>query len=118
MPRKSGIRFFYELHKNKDCAKIPVVIVTGHARDERVRKEIDELFAGKTMSGPQTSLEKPVKPEDYVNVVKRELGIEITESAGAPAPRDGLWEELSRLLEAADPETLAAAMKILKDRGK
>jgi CheY-like chemotaxis protein len=45
MPHKSGIRFFYELRHNKEWAKIPVVIVTAHARDEKIEKDIQDLFA-------------------------------------------------------------------------
>jgi CheY-like chemotaxis protein len=118
MPKKSGIRFFYELRHNKEWSKIPVVIVTAHARDEGVRKEIDDLFAGKTISGPQVYLEKPVKPQDYVNMVKRELGIETSESteSSKPRPPEDMKHEIERLLSSANPETLAAALKLLQDK--
>ena len=118
MPKKSGIRFFYELRHNKEWSKIPVVIVTAHARDEGVRKEIDNLFAGKTVSGPQVYLEKPVKPRDYVNMVKRELGIETSESAetSKTPPTEDMKHEIDRLLASADPETLAAALKLLQNK--
>jgi CheY-like chemotaxis protein len=120
MPKKSGIRFFYELRKNKEWSKIPVVVVTAHARDEGVRKEMADLFAGKTISGPQVYLEKPVKPQDYVNMVKRELGIEVS-PPGAPEqpavpPAEEMKKEIERLLGAAHPDTLAAALKILREK--
>jgi len=114
MPKKSGIRFFYELRKNKQWSKIPVIIVTGHARDEKVRKEMDGLFEGKTISGPKTYLEKPVSPEDYVKLIKRELGIE----AGRKEDRDDAEkhskEEAKKLLDSADPETLKSVLDLLK----
>ena len=116
MPKKSGIRFFYELRKNKAWSKIPVVIVTAHARDERVRKEIDDLFAGKTISGPQVYLEKPVKPADYVNMVKRELGMEITETPAPLPPSHELLGRVQELLDIADPETLAEALRMLQEK--
>jgi len=115
MPKKSGIRFFYELRKNKEWSKIPVIIVTGHARDEKVRKEMDGLFEGKTLSGPRTYLEKPVKPADYVTLIKRELGIETENEKTAPGPADKLTEA-RRLLETADPDTLAATLELLKKK--
>jgi CheY-like chemotaxis protein len=118
MPKKSGIRFLYELRHNKEWSKIPVVIVTAHARDQGVRKEIDDLFAGKTISGPQVYLEKPIKPKDYVNMVKRELGIEIPENGeNQPAgKKEELQDEIQRLLSSADQNTLAAALKLLRDQ--
>jgi len=118
MPKKSGIRFFYELRHNKEWSKIPVVIVTAHAKDAGVRKEIDDLFAGKTISGPSVYLEKPIKPKDYVNMVKRELGIEIPESGPGPVAekKEELQEEIQRLLSSADQNTLAAALKLLQDQ--
>lgn len=114
MPKKSGIRFFYELRKSKDWSKIPVIIVTGHARDDKVRKEMNDMFEGKTVSGPRTYLEKPVKPDDYVVLVKRELGIEAGSTAADKISDER--EQAKKLLESADPETLKAALKLLKDK--
>jgi CheY-like chemotaxis protein len=116
MPKKSGIRFFYELRKNKDWSRIPVIIVTGHARDAKVRAEMDDLFDGKTLSGPRTYLEKPVKPGDYVVLVKRELGIPA--QATAAPPDDQVRAEAARLLQSADRDTLEAALKVLKEKQK
>jgi CheY-like chemotaxis protein len=120
MPKKSGIRFLYELRHNKEWSKIPVVIVTAHAKDEGVRKEVDDLFAGKTISGPQVYLEKPVKPKHYVDMVKRELGIEtgVSPEDSKPAPPENMKNEIERLLSSADPDTLAAALKLLQDKKK
>ncbi len=118
MPRKSGIRCYYELRKNKEWSKIKVIIVTAHARDDKVRKEMDELFSGATISGPQMYLEKPVHPQDYVNLIKRELGIELTEQIEVPRGPEGLREEVKKLLDRADKETLDAAMRFLKERKK
>ena len=119
MPKKSGIRFFYELRKDKELAKIPVIIVTGHARDEKVRKEMDDLFAGKTISGPQIYLEKPVKPPDYINLVKRVLGIETgPDEQGAGADSENLRGEAARLIESADPEALRQALEVLRQKKK
>lgn len=71
MPRKSGIKLYYELRRNKEWSKIPVVIVTAHARDEIGKKDLKELFDGKVISGPKVYLEKPVKPQDFVNLIKK-----------------------------------------------
>lgn len=112
MPRRSGIRFFYELHKNKEWSKIPVIIVTGQARDETVKKDLDDMFSGRVVSGPKTYLEKPVRPADYVSLIKRELGVE-EGPAPEPNPAD-LRGELQALVADADPEALQEALRILK----
>ncbi|MCL4557976.1 MAG: response regulator [Deltaproteobacteria bacterium] len=114
MPKKSGIRCYYELRKNKEWAKIKVIVVTAHARDDRIRNEMSELFSGATLSGPQTYLEKPVHPQDYVNLIKRELGIEVTEQAETEKALAGLRDEVRELVARADRETLAAVMAMLK----
>jgi CheY-like chemotaxis protein len=116
MPRKSGVRFLYELRKHKDWSKIPVVVVTAHARDELGSKDLREILDGKVLSGPQVYLEKPIRAEDFVNMVKRELGIAIGEQAPAKAkesPED-LKKQIQQLLNSADPEALKQAAKILQ----
>lgn len=116
MPRKSGIRCYYELRKNKEWSKIKVIIVTAHVRDDKVRNEMNELFSGATISGPQTYLEKPVYPQDYVDLIKRELGIEVTGPAEVPKQSEELREEVKKLVAQADQEALAAALKLLKGK--
>jgi CheY-like chemotaxis protein len=69
MPKKSGIAFYKDLVKNNEWSKIPVMVVTGHARDELGRANLEEL----TMTGPGVYLEKPVRPEDYIASVKQIL---------------------------------------------
>lgn len=118
MPRKSGIRFFYELRHNREWSRIPVVIVTAHARDEKIEKDIQDLFAERTMVGPRTYLEKPIKPGHYVNLVKEELGISIREEEADTASQeiDMLREKARELLNHSDPETLKKALELLEDK--
>jgi len=114
MPRKSGIRFFYELRHNREWSKIPVVIVTAHARDEKIEKDIQDLFAERTMTGPRTYLEKPIKPANYVNLVKQELGIPTEEQADATVQElDRMRKEAQDLLNQSDPETIKKALELL-----
>jgi len=115
MPKKSGIKFYYELRRNKEWVKIPVVIVTGHARDELGKKDLAELFEGKTISGPKVYLEKPVKPEDFINMIKKELGIPIQESITEFDEKEAR-KELNELLKEADPQTLRKALNLLKKK--
>jgi CheY-like chemotaxis protein len=106
MPNKSGAKCLYEIRKNKEWSRIPVVVVTGHARDELGRSDFEEIFSGKTISGPQVYLEKPVKAADYVNMVKRQLGIEVIEEPEGPADQNELKDDLKDLLNGADMDTL------------
>ncbi len=112
MPRKSGIKFLYEMRHNKEWSRIPVVIVTGHARDEMGKSDFEEIFSGKTITGPQVYLEKPVKPKDYVDMVKRQLGIEVDEAGETGDPRK-LKSDLKHLLDEADSDTLKKIKQML-----
>jgi DNA-binding response OmpR family regulator len=109
MPRKSGVKFYREVQKNKDWKKIPVLVVTGHARDEMGKADLKEL----TMSGPGVYLEKPVKPENYVAAVKKLIGLETTADEDRAAQQSQLQNELKDIIEEADPDTLEKIKKML-----
>ncbi len=101
MPEKSGIRFLYELRKRKEWARIPIMIVTAHARDELGRDDFDEVVSGRTMVGPLTYLEKPVSPKRFLESVKRAVGlpVESDEENGSEQLRDRLASRLDQLDE-------------------
>ncbi len=118
MPGKSGIVLFHELHKNPAWSKIPVLFVTGHAKDERVKGEMDAAasLAESTMSGPATYLEKPVTAEKFVLAVAAAVGVELPEGGESePSPTD-MRSELDRLARTADPEVLAQALRLLRSK--
>jgi len=103
MPKRSGAKFYRELVKNKKWAKIPVLIVTGHARDDLGKADLKSLV----MSGPGIYLEKPVKPENYIASVKRLLGMDIGVEEKEIAGKIELQSRLKTLIDDADAETLA-----------
>ncbi len=109
MPRHPGVKFFQELKRDRELSKIPVLIVTGHARDDLGRADFDSM----TMSGEGVYLEKPVKPHSYVSAVCQLLGIE---PPAAPDNSDvnKLKAEINKSLSAADPEALQKALDALK----
>ncbi|MHC4127260.1 MAG: response regulator [Planctomycetota bacterium] len=111
MPRKSGQKVLYELRKDKALSRIPVLIVTAHARDEMGKADMDDLLADKVISGPGVYLEKPVRPADYVRFVQRALGIEETPDL---EPRASLKEEVEQEIAQADPSALRRALAALK----
>jgi len=112
MPKKSGVRFHRELIKNKDWAKIPVIIVTGHARDELGRSDLKEL----TMSGPELYLEKPVNPENYIAAVKKLLGMRVSDSEAESFEKVKIQNEIKDLLDNADLSDLEKIKRLLKER--
>jgi DNA-binding response OmpR family regulator len=112
MPKKSGVKFHRELIKNKDWAKIPVIIVTGHARDDLGRTDLKEL----TMSGPELYLEKPVNPENYIAAVKKLLGMEVTEVEAESVAKTKIQNEIKNLLDGAALNDLEKIKKWLKEK--
>jgi CheY-like chemotaxis protein len=107
MPKGSGLKFYRELQKDKELSKIPVIIVTGHARDELGKADFSEMM----MSGPGIYLEKPITAETYTNAVKKTLGMEITSKEVDPLQ---LKDQVKSFVEFADPETLKKIFQMLK----
>ncbi|MFH1844149.1 MAG: response regulator [bacterium] len=117
MPGKSGIRLLHELRKNNEWSRIPVVIVTGHARDTDIKKDLDAVLAESTMSGPSSFLEKPVTPQGYLENICRLLDVEVPDLEPRPSSADGLRREAESMLANADRATLEAILdKLKKDK--
>ena len=115
MPKKSGHRLLYELKKHKAFARIPVLIVTAHARDELGKGTLQELLANGVMSGPGTYLEKPVSPLTYVRSVERALGLEPRDET---EDRLTLKQELERSLQGATSDALLRALEAVKGKDR
>jgi DNA-binding response OmpR family regulator len=109
MPRKSGVKLYRELVKNKEWAKIPIIIVTGHARDDLGKADLKEL----TMSGPGVYLEKPVRPDNYVAAVKQILGMDTTAEEKDLAEKVEMQSNLKTMIDNADPDTLRKIKEML-----
>ena len=118
MPGKSGIRVLMELRKNRDLSRIPVIIVTAHARDPKVQRDLKETLAGSTMVGPSLYLEKPVTPQSYLRSICEILGVE-AELAGPMVAdsSESLRSEARQLLDNADAATLEAVLGRLRLEG-
>jgi CheY-like chemotaxis protein len=113
MPKKSGHKLLYELRKDKQLSRIPVVIVTAHAQDELGKGDLDDIMENRVISGPGVYLEKPVKPLNYVRCVQRALGIEESEEAG---DKFSLQEQVQEQLSQAEPHALRRALAALKSK--
>ena len=114
MPGKSGVKLYHDLQKNKEWARIPIIIVTGHARDDLGKADLKEL----TMSGPGIYLEKPVKPNNYVAAVKKILGMDTTANEKELAEKVELQSNLKNMIDDADPETLRMMQEMLRRKKK
>ncbi len=115
MPRKSGQKLLYELKRDKELSRIPVLIVTAHAEDELGKGDLADILENRMISGPGTYLEKPVKPLDYVRSVQRALGIEET-----PEVVDSLEikDKLLERIKGADPAALQKALDALEEQNR
>ena len=121
MPRKSGIRVLAELRRNPEWARIPVVIVTAHARDPEVRREVAEnadVLTGSVIAGPSMYLEKPVTPQKYLRGICDILGVEaVLDHSGISADSHAeLRNEAKSLLEDVDAATLEEVLGRLRQR--
>jgi CheY-like chemotaxis protein len=111
MPRKSGHKLLFELKRDRDLSRIPVLIVTAHAHDELGQKDLEEILDSAVMSGPGTYLEKPVNPDSYVRAIARAVGVE---PAQEKTPRTDLKEQLAHSIEGASPDALRDALAALR----
>lgn len=112
MPHKSGAKLYHELQKNKAWAKIPVIIVTGHARDDLGKSDLKNLV----MSGPGIYLEKPVKPNNYIAAVKSILKMETNDEEKENAEMVELQNYLKNKIDAADPSTLKRLKEMMNKK--
>lgn len=112
MPGKSGARLYHELSKNEAWSKIPVLIVTGHARDELGKADLDEL----TMAGPGIYLEKPVKPHNYIAAIKKLMGLSINGVEAELAREVELQNELKNMIDKADAKTLETLKDLIQKK--
>jgi len=115
MPRKSGHKLLYELRKDRELSRIPVLIVTAHAKTDLGKHDLQDILDSSIMSGPGTYLEKPVDPQNYVRSIQRTLGIEVSPEATEKA---GLRDEVERTLRGATADQLRSALAALKKSQK
>ena len=114
MPGKSGIRLLHELRKEPAWSRIPVIIVTGHGRDENIKRDLASVLEGSSISGPSVYLDKPVTPAKYLDHVCRILEVQPPTEAAAEDRSGALRQELETLMRGADEQALAAALAALR----
>ena len=116
MPKKSGMKFLYELRHHEKWANIPVLIVTAHAHDELGKPDLQGIMAGRSLAGPKVYLEKPVEPDTYVRAVCDGLGLEF-EGQAEPREEPELRREVEKLMQGANAGQLVEVLEMLKRKG-
>jgi len=118
MPGKSGIRLIHELRKHPEWSRIPIVIVTGHAKDTAIKQDLDQILAESTMTGPSSFLEKPVTPQGYLDNICRILRVEAPTLENSPDSTTQLRQEAEDLLADADRGTIQEILDRLKQENE
>jgi CheY-like chemotaxis protein len=113
MPRKSGHKLLFELKRDRELSRIPVLIVTAHARDDLGEQDMENILKNRVLSGPGVYLEKLVDPRKYVRTVMQTLGIDPGSDEEEPAE---LRNKLKQSIKGASPEALLKAIEILKNK--
>jgi len=114
MPGKSGIRVMMELRKNREWSRIPVIIVTAHARDPKVKRDLAASLDDSTMVGPSLYLEKPVTARGYLQSICGVLGVEAPIPPTDTDSSEMLRSEARTLLDEADAGTLEEVLGRLR----
>ena len=68
MPEKSGVRCYRELRENPDLASIPVVIVTGVAKDFK-----NFISSRRQVPPPDGFISKPIDKQELLDTVSKFL---------------------------------------------
>jgi len=113
MPKRSGPRLLYDLKRDKELSRIPVLIVTAHAKTDMGKGDLENILEDSVMSGPGVYLEKPVRPAAYVRHVKEALGIDVSDEDMDSRPT--LREELNDRMRDASPDAIRRALDALGD---
>lgn len=104
MPRRSGVWVIREIQKNERWAKIPVIVITAHARDEFGSDEIKALSAFTANMRPRYTIEKPVTHEKIVQAIRDVLSL--PEPPAKEAKISTEKDQVVDMIKNADPDTL------------
>jgi CheY-like chemotaxis protein len=110
MPRQSGIRVMRTMRQNDEWSKIPVIVITAHARDEFGRDDLKEFKAFASGLRPRYTMEKPITPEGLVKAVCEILDVSVEVKKVEPSEADAI----RNLISNADPDTLAKIKGLLR----
>ena len=107
MPRISGIKLMRKLRKNEAWKKIPVIIVTAHAKDELGEKDLEELYAEEVTPVPEHIIEKPITPSSLVAGIGKILSVQTSVDVAAER------SDVLNAIKTCSPEKLKAIQGLL-----
>lgn len=105
LPRKSGIMFYHALRRNQEWSRIPLVTISGESNGQPKDKNNWDVFAGRKVFGPSIYLEKPVRLEDFLELIHRALG-KPPEKKLLPTEIETIRKRAMEVLESADDDTI------------
>ncbi len=118
MPRMPGIKVLRTLRKNKKWARLPIIIITAHARDEMGSDQITEFMALTSKVSPKIVLEKPISPAGIVNAICQILGLEPKAVEAVDKEPADERDKLTKLMQETDSDTLRKIRKLLDKKKK
>ncbi|MDY6973675.1 MAG: response regulator [Thermodesulfobacteriota bacterium] len=103
MPRKSGIQVIRTLRQNERFKRLPVIVITAHAKDEFGSDDVKDFYAFTSGLRPRYVMEKPVTPEKLAKSIIEILDVEAEE---APPAVSSELQELMQMIQQTDEDTL------------
>jgi CheY-like chemotaxis protein len=116
MPRMPGIKVLRELRKHKKWAKLPIIIITAHARDEMGSDQIKEFMALTTNVRPKVILDKPISTANLIKTACKILGVEWEEMEDVSENLTDERSKLAKLIHDADSDTLKKVRDMLNKK--
>ncbi|MBW2592030.1 MAG: response regulator [Deltaproteobacteria bacterium] len=113
MPRKSGIELIRTLRKNDKWSKLPVIVITAHARNEFASEDIKSFDAFTSGLKPRRTIEKPVTPKVLVNTICQILDVEPEIDVTAVERFSFDEENLVKMIQNSDSKILQQIKNLL-----
>ena len=114
MPGKSGINVIRALRKTEKHTKLPVIIITAHARDELGSDDIKEFNAFASGMRPRYTFEKPISPNKLVTAVCDIL--KVTQNPDQEENQNVSKKmAIKQMIDDTDSETLEKIRNMLKE---
>jgi CheY-like chemotaxis protein len=116
MPRMPGIIVIRKLRKQKKWAKLPIIIITAHARDDMGSEQIKEFMALTSNVRPKMILDKPISTTNLIKTTCKILGVEWEGEEDMSEDISDERSKLARLIHQADSDTLRKIRDMLKEK--
>jgi len=113
MPRKSGIELIRTLRQNDKWSKLPVIVITAHARNEFASEDIKSFNAFTSGLKPRRTIEKPVTPKVLVNTICQILDVEPETDVASEKELSQDQDNLIKMIQNSDSQMLKQIKNLL-----